>query len=152
MSLKACSLYDVIRQIRPAFRNISKVVEMRSELFGLTIGTRATLELLYEHGKQTVPEMAARLEVERQYIQRCANELIKAAHVEKLQNPAHKRSYLYTLTPQGRDIFSDLKQAETKILGEISTQLSSAEIEGAIKVMSCLATEFKALSAPPEGE
>jgi len=152
MNSKARSLYDVIRQIRPAFRNISKVVEIRSELFGLTIGTRATLEILYEHGKQTVPEMAAQLEVERQYIQRCTNELIKAAHVEKLQNPAHKRSYLYTLTPQGKDVFSALKQAETKILGEISTHLSPAEIEGAIKVMSCLTTEFKSLSTPPAGE
>ncbi|MCG8494115.1 MAG: MarR family transcriptional regulator [Sneathiellales bacterium] len=152
MTQKAVSLYDVIRQIRPAFRNISKVVEQRSELFGLTVGTRAVLEMLFEQGKQTVPEMASRLDVERQYIQRCVNELMEDARIEKLVNPAHKRSYLYSVTPSGRKTFSVLKQAETRILGDISTQLSLEEIEGAIKVMRCLAVEFKSLSHVPSGE
>lgn len=152
MNQKANSLYDVIRKIRPAFRNISKVVELRSELFGLNVGTRATLEILFEQGNQTVPEMASQLEVERQYIQRCVNELIEKTLIEKLQNPAHKRSYLYAVTSAGKETFSALKQAETEILSNISTQLSSTEIEDAIKVMSCLATEFKSLSDPAYGE
>lgn len=152
MNQKANSLYDVIRKIRPAFRNISKVVELRSELFGLNVGTRATLEILFEQGNQTVPEMASQLEVERQYIQRCVNELIEKTLIEKLQNPAHKRSYLYAVTSAGKETFSALKQAETEILSNISTRLSSTEIEDAIKVMSCLATEFKSLSDPASGE
>ncbi|MEH6402776.1 MAG: hypothetical protein V7750_05340 [Sneathiella sp.] len=42
------NLHNVIRPIRPAFRQISKTVEIRSNQFDLPIGMRAILELIYD--------------------------------------------------------------------------------------------------------
>ncbi len=146
MSTQTSDLYDVIRHIRPAFKHIAKSVEHRSKQADLTIGMRAVLERLIEHGSHTVPDIARSLLVERQYIQRSVNELLAAQLVTREENPVHKKSWLIALTDIGTARFSAVKQREMDTLREISKQFSDKEISAAIKVLAALSDEFAALN------
>lgn len=121
-------LYDVIRQIRPAFRHIAKSVENRGQLADLNIGMRAVLERIYELGPQTAPDIARALLVERQYAQRSINELLHQKLVIKSSNPNHKRSWLIELTEDGRKRFETIKKGAkndqlTDVINRIETKI-----------------------------
>ncbi|MEP3247634.1 MAG: MarR family transcriptional regulator [Sneathiella sp.] len=145
MSMGATQLYAVIRHLRPAFKHISKLVEIRSAEAGLTIGMRAVLEQLYEEGPKTVPDIARSLMVERQYIQRTANALMAEKLISRLPNPAHKKSWIFDLTEEGGHRFTSLKRREIAILQKIAKDLSASEIASAITVMSTLSETFNRL-------
>jgi DNA-binding MarR family transcriptional regulator len=144
--LNKMKLYDVIRHIRPAFKHIAKSVETKTEQAGLTTGTRAVLEILVEKGPQTVPQLALDLLVERQYIQRNVNALLKIDLAQRHPNPAHKRSYFIEVTPTGRAQFLTLQQAEFAVLQSIGKTLQDHEITSAIKVMQTLSEGFSSLN------
>jgi len=146
MEKQAENLYNVIRLIRPAFRHISKTVEIRSSQFDLSIGMRAALELINEHGPLTAPQLARLLSVERQYIQRSVNELLKEKLVERITNPQHKKSSLIALTTEGSKRFAALKEREMETLIPMSHKLTAEEITAAIKVMTTLSSDFAALN------
>ncbi len=152
MSEKSVELYNVIRHLRPAFKHISRLVEIRSEQAGLSVGTRAVLEQLVENGPKSVPDMARSLMVERQYIQRCVNSLLTDGLVSRTPNPAHKKSWLIDLEKEGRDRFQILKIDELAILDAVSASLSPSEIRSAIKVMAALSDNFHALVQEETGK
>ncbi len=145
MSEKSTELYNVIRHLRPAFKHISKFVEIRSEEIGLSVGTRAVLEQLAENGPKSVPDMARALMVERQYIQRCVNSLLADGLVGRTPNPTHKKSWLIDLKKEGHERFQRLKAREMTVLDTVSTSLSPSEIQSAIKVMAALSDDFYTL-------
>ncbi len=145
MPTEATQLYTVIRHLRPAFKHISRLVEIRSAEAGLTIGMRAVLEQLYEQGTKTVPDIARSLMVERQYIQRTANALMTEKLISRLPNPAHKKSWMFELTEEGRHRFTSLKQREIETLQKIANNLSTSEVSSAITVMRTLSDTFNTL-------
>jgi DNA-binding MarR family transcriptional regulator len=49
----------------------------------------------------TVPAIASRLGQVRQAVQRVADELVEAGHLRPEPNPAHRRSPLFAITPEG---------------------------------------------------
>lgn len=139
-------LYEAIRHLRPAFRHIAASVETRSAILGLSTGTRACLEILKENGDLPVPEIAKSLMVERQYIQRNVNELLDRQLVIRKPNPKHKRSTLISITETGSALICQLKEVEGVVLDELDKRISSAQIDGAIHVLSTLSQYFKDLN------
>jgi len=71
-------------------------------------GTWGLLRLLEDEGPLTVPEVARRRSVSRQYIQKLANELIDEGLVEMVDNPAHRRSKHMQLTGAGARRLTEL--------------------------------------------
>jgi DNA-binding MarR family transcriptional regulator len=63
-------------------------VEAGLEGTELTVRMRAVLEILRRHGDQTVPDIAARLEIKRQYVQLMVNEVLAGGFVEQRANPS----------------------------------------------------------------
>jgi DNA-binding MarR family transcriptional regulator len=81
--------------------SIGAVTPSGAGLYGL-------LRSLNENGPQTVPELARARPVARQHIQRMANEMAAQGLVEFAANPAHKRSRLLAITPEGARLYEAL--------------------------------------------
>lgn len=56
----------------------------------------------------TVPAIGRRLGLVRQAVQRVADDLVEAGHLRPEPNPAHRRSMLYSITPEGVRILDRL--------------------------------------------
>ncbi|MEP1612779.1 MAG: MarR family winged helix-turn-helix transcriptional regulator [Roseobacter sp.] len=76
------------------------------------------LEILITHGGATVPEIAHKLKVKRQYVPLMVNETLAENLAFKNENPRHKRSTLIALTNTGRGMIEDVVRRE-KILVEL---------------------------------
>jgi DNA-binding MarR family transcriptional regulator len=136
--VRGSSLYAVVREVRPLVLNSVRVVEAGGRANGLSVGMRAVLEVLAEAGAVTVPELAARLELARQGVQRLVNELMGLGYVEVRDNPRHRRSVLIAVTPVGHGVFSRLRAAELEQLGGMAVECSPEEIAAAAKVLRAL--------------
>src|SRR3954453_844960 len=89
---KATMLYELLGYIRPVQLNSARVVARMAADFQLTVGSRAVLAILVEHGPIPVPAIAARLALPRQAVQRHVNDLLQQGYVRHRPNPAHRRS------------------------------------------------------------
>jgi DNA-binding MarR family transcriptional regulator len=107
---------------------------------------RAVLEILYRHGEQTVPEIAARLEIKRQYVQLMVNETLAGGFVVQRANPRHRRSPLVALTDRGRDLIAAIIARELAAMQLVGADLKDEDIATALKVVLALTAKMKDLA------
>ncbi|APO88392.1 MarR family transcriptional regulator [Donghicola sp. JL3646] len=120
---------------RPLMQAAESCVEDGLAGTNLTVRMRAVLEILHKYGEQTVPELAARLEIQRQYVQIMCNETLASGFIEQRANPRHKRSPILALTDQGSTLIEDILTIEMQIMQEMSEDLSTEDIATALKVV-----------------
>lgn len=144
-------LYEGIRLVRPLYRHVYRAVEdgLVAEGSGLSVAMRALLERLHEAGPETVPQAARALALPRQVIQRLADALRARGLVERVPNPAHRRSPLVRLTPDGAATMTRLLAREAVALREVAAPLRPADVATFRDVMAYLAATF-ARRAPVE--
>lgn len=118
---------------------------MRGE--GWTVGSRAVVEVLCDAGAATVPDIARRMDLPRQAVQRHVNELAALAHVEQRTNPAHRRSVLIALTPEGSATFARVRTAELADLETLAKECSDAELRTTARVLAACDREIRARAA-----
>jgi DNA-binding MarR family transcriptional regulator len=140
-------LYDVLRNVRPLVLNSARSVEASLRPDGLTVGMRAVLEMLAEHGPATVPALGERLDLARQGIQRHVNDLIEAGCVEARPNPAHRRSVLIAVTPSGGALFDRIRDDELGQLARMAEECTRDEIAAAVKVLGALNRDVRLRAA-----
>jgi DNA-binding MarR family transcriptional regulator len=99
--------------------------------------------------KPTAPQIAERMGVSRQGAQKQLNLLVDDGLIEKLSNPAHRRSPFYRLTARGAALLGQVNSAWEAHVQAISPHLPSADLETTLRVLGVLT----ALHAPAsEGE
>ena len=135
VNMKAEQLHQLIWMSRPLMQAAESCVENGLTGTNLTVRMRAVLEILHKYGEQTVPELAARLEIQRQYVQIMCNETLASGFTEQRPNPRHKRSPILTLTNQGSALIEDILSKEMQIMQEMSEDLSTEDIATALKVI-----------------
>lgn len=135
VNMKAEQLHQLIWMSRPLMQAAESCVENGLTGTNLTVRMRAVLEILHKYGEQTVPELAARLEIQRQYVQIMCNETLASGFTEQRPNPRHKRSPILTLTNQGNALIEDILSKEMQIMQEMSEGLSTEDIATALKVV-----------------
>ena len=131
-------LYDLLRHVRPLVLNSARVVEASLRADGLSVGMRAVLEMLAEHGPLTVPDIADRLHLARQGIQRHVNDLAALGLAESRPNPAHRRSVLIATTVMGTELFARIRAGELARLDAMAAEHTSEEIATAVRVLAAL--------------
>jgi DNA-binding MarR family transcriptional regulator len=141
--MKAEHLHQLIWMSRPLMQAAEACVEAGLIGTNLTVRMRAVLEILDKYGEQTVPEIAARLEINRQYVQIMCNETLASGFVEQRANPRHKRSPILALTDHGRTLIQEIISREMKLVDEIGGNLSPEEISTALKVVLAVADSLK---------
>ena len=135
VNMKAEQLHQLIWMSRPLMQAAESCVENGLTGTNLTVRMRAVLEILHKYGEQTVPELAARLDIQRQYVQIMCNETLTSGFIEQRPNPRHKRSPILTLTNQGSALIEDILSKEMQIMQEMSEDLSTEDIATALKVI-----------------
>ena len=121
--MKAQHLHRLIWMSRPLMQAAEGCVEAGLAGTNLTVRMRAVLEMLHKYGEQTVPEIAARLEIKRQYVQIMCNETLASGLVEQRANPRHKRSPVLALTNHGRTLIEEILFKEMKIMEEMEQNM-----------------------------
>jgi len=135
---RGSALYELLRQVRPLLLNSARVVEASLRPQGLSVGMRAVLEVLAEHGAQAVPAVADRLDLARQGVQRHVNDLIELGYVETRPNPLHRRSALIVLTRRGREVIDQVRRDELSHLDAMAQDCTRKEVATAVKVLQSL--------------
>ncbi|WP_120503642.1 MarR family winged helix-turn-helix transcriptional regulator [Sulfitobacter mediterraneus] len=136
-------LYQVIWQSRPLMQAAEAAVERGLEGSGLTVRMRAVLEILADGGAATVPDIAQRLEIKRQYVQLMINDTHAAGFTEAVPNPRHQRSKLIALTEVGQSLITQVMQREKELLKRIGGDLPDGELEITLKTMQQLIARLK---------
>ncbi|MEV4062779.1 MarR family winged helix-turn-helix transcriptional regulator [Nonomuraea dietziae] len=131
-------LVEVFDLVGPLYRRAQRKVEQDAPIEGLSVGVRAVLNMLREHGPMTVPQMGRAQALSRQFVQRMINDAAARHLVEFVPNPAHKRSSLIRLTEQGRAAITAVIDRERAVLGQLGGDLSDAEVAVCIRVLSRL--------------
>ncbi len=83
----------------------------------------------------SVAQIARKMGLARQNVQRLANELEKAQMVEYLPNPEHKLAKLVRLTERGRAAMQDLGQRQQRWANRTTATVSAAEIQAAVALL-----------------
>ncbi|MFI0257742.1 MarR family winged helix-turn-helix transcriptional regulator [Streptomyces sp. NPDC017056] len=144
--------YEVIRRLRPLHRTVVRALERELAGTGLTAGQHALLDALHRHGPRTVPELARALDLDRQPVQRRVNHAAGLGLVETAPNPAHRRSPLVRLTPEGSEVIRSVQRFEAAGLRRGLAGLPAADVATALRVLDRLGEEFRALArdTPPD--
>ncbi len=104
---------------------------------------RGVLMSLHRLGSQTVPQMARSRQVSRQNIQTIMNRLLDDGYIELIDNPAHKRSSMVSLTLSGKSLVDEMNRLETDILSRLDLDIENKEILKAADVLKSLHKTFK---------
>lgn len=147
-SERGAQLYEILRCVRPLVLNSARVVEADLAADGLTVGMRAVLEILADHGPATVPAIAERLDLARQGIQRHVNDLVELGLVESRANPAHRRSVLIAPTPAGAARFERIRADELGRLDRMAAECTADEVAAAVKVLQALNRDVRRRAVP----
>ncbi|WP_238936031.1 MarR family winged helix-turn-helix transcriptional regulator [Sulfitobacter mediterraneus] len=118
-------------------------VERGLEGSGLTVRMRAVLEILADGGAATVPDVAQRLEIKRQYVQLMINDTHAAGFTEAVPNPRHQRSKLIALTEAGQRLITQVMEREKELLQTIGSDLPEDELAITLKTMQRLIARLK---------
>ncbi|MEU2872166.1 MarR family winged helix-turn-helix transcriptional regulator [Streptomyces olivoreticuli] len=131
-------LTEVFDLVGPLYRRTQHKVEQDMSTDGLSVGVRAVLNLLREHGPMTVPQMGRAQALSRQFVQRMVNDATARGLVESAPNPAHKRSSLIRLTEQGQTVITAVISRERVVLRQAGGDLTGTEIDACLRVLSRL--------------
>ena len=143
VNMKSEHLHQLIWMSRPLMQAAEACVEAGLVGTNLTVRMRAVLEILAKFGEQTVPDIAARLEINRQYVQIMCNETLASGFIELRANPRHKRSPILTLTDHGRLLIEKIISKEMKLMEEIGGNLSKEDIATALEVVLAVTDSLK---------
>ncbi|MEU8996138.1 MarR family transcriptional regulator [Streptomyces caniferus] len=131
-------LTEVFDLVGPLYRRTQRKVEQDVSVEGVSVGVRAVLNLLREHGPMTVPQMGRAQALSRQFVQRMVNDATAHGLVESAPNPAHKRSSLIQLTEQGQFAITTVIDRERAVLRQVGGDLTDAEVDACLRVLSRL--------------
>lgn len=104
---------------------------------GLTSARWQVLGALHE-SPASVAEIARRMGLTRQNVQRIADCLAKDGFVSTSANPAHCRAKLYSLTPHGRTVMEEVAHRQAEWANRIADGNGSTHLAEAISLMSVL--------------
>ena len=108
-----------------------------------TSGRRAILRDLSREGPKTVPQMARARPVSRQSMQATVNGLAGDGLVESIYNPAHKRSKLVRLTPQGENLLREMDLREAEALAGLSIKVPKEDLQKAAETLAAVRETFE---------
>jgi DNA-binding MarR family transcriptional regulator len=99
---------------------------------GQTLARWLVLETL-EDGAKPVAEIARRLRLARQSVQRVADVLERDGLIAYAANPRHRRAKLARLTPAGRKVLRRIQRAQREWADRHGAEVGRADLEQAVQ-------------------
>ena len=94
-------------------------------------------------GPATVAEIARRMGLSRQSVQRIADRLEVDGLVDTEPNPAHRRAKLYLLTTHGMAVMEEVNIRQSKWVNQIADGIDIKQLNDAISVMTLINQRLK---------
>lgn len=101
-----------------------------------TPGERDLLGRLPGIGAASVPQLARLRGVSRQSVQVQIDALVERGWVKRSENPAHKRSPLFSLNERGRAILASVRAEERSAIDRLRAGTSDQSVRDAVQVLS----------------
>ena len=130
------ALSELISITRTLAETLKDTARELHEDNALSVSERSVLLELRKHGPLTVPDLARRREVSRQFIQATVNPLLVEGVLEAQDNPAHKRSKLVALTEKGNELIRQIMKREGALMNGLAADLEADEIRQAAETMT----------------
>ncbi|MFF3214299.1 MarR family winged helix-turn-helix transcriptional regulator [Streptomyces sp. NPDC002886] len=143
---------EVFGLVGPLYRRVQRKIEQDAPGQDLSVGVRAVLDLLREHGPMTVPQMSQAQSLSRQFVQRMVNDAAAHGFTEAVPNPAHQRSSLIRLTDAGLAAITAAAAREHALLRRTGGGLTDGEVAACVRVLSRMLELFddvEVAGAPP---
>ncbi|MEV6805367.1 MarR family transcriptional regulator [Streptomyces sp. NPDC051132] len=105
-------------------------------------GSAAVLTLLGRHGDMRMSKLAELLAVDMSVTSRHVAHVAAYGWIERLPDPADKRSRILRLTPEGMEQLDELSRRSTHLLAERLADWSDEEVGQLIRLMTRLRTSF----------
>jgi DNA-binding MarR family transcriptional regulator len=140
---RAAALITVFEETRALFHRLKMVVEQIHKEGQMSGGLRGVMRTLVADGPQTVPQIARSRPTSRQHIQVLVNRLLELGLVELIDNPAHKRSRLVSLTPAGRKRIQAMSKREAALLQKLSIDISEKNLNSSARTLKKLREVFE---------
>lgn len=144
---KGYVLHELFREVFALQAALSGVMDGVHEKTGLSTSQRKIMNMLDRMEAVTVPEMAARLGVSRQFIQTVCNDLLSRGFLSFADNPRHKRSKLAALTDDGRAVFRSSQQKENMIIEQALPDIDLSRAKDAHALLQRIRKEVQNISA-----
>lgn len=132
---------DVLATINEVPRAFFRLVAVADTIFrdlGVGPSERGVLRDLFVEGEDTAPLLARRKPVSRQAMQTILDGLAKKGLVRIEENPRHKRSKLYCLSPAGIDLCVELQRRELAAIRELIGEANPADFAAAATALRTL--------------
>lgn len=118
---------EVTWLIRRAFRLMGVRVDQYLADLDISACERSVMDYLYPDHKLSVPQIAERYTVSRQFIQSTVNALHVRGIVEFLDNPKHRRSALVALTHEGKSLYRQISNRDKTAFATVFSGISEAD-------------------------
>jgi DNA-binding MarR family transcriptional regulator len=126
-------LINVTRILADTLKDTARELHRENSL---SVSERSILLDLRKYGPLTVPDLARRREVSRQFIQATVNPLLEEGVLEARDNPAHRRSKLIVLTEAGTQLIRQVMKKEGAFMNGIALDLDADEIRQAAETLA----------------
>ena len=132
------ALHDLFRELFALHSALSVIMDKVHEQAGLNTSQHKIMRTLIQFEPATVPDMGARLNVSRQFVQTVCNDLLARGLIEFTENPRHKRSKLVKSTETGRIAFRKARQKENQIIEQALPEINIERATEARELLKCI--------------
>lgn len=151
-SAKAQTLTDIMLAIFKINGRLLNSGDRLSAPLGLTSARWQALgAIALANPPRSVPEIAEEMGMTRQGAQKQVNLLEESGLVEAMNNPRHKRSPLYRLTPAGRSAFEAINMLHTGWANALASTMEQTKLETALDCLNALDRRLGAVD-PNQGQ
>ncbi|UUU23352.1 MarR family winged helix-turn-helix transcriptional regulator [Streptomyces sp. DSM 40750] len=111
-------------------------------------GSAGVLTLLGRHGDMRMSRLAELLSVDMSVTSRHVAHVAERGWIERLPDPADRRSRILRLTPEGRAMIAELYRRSSRLMAERLSDWSDDEVGQLARLLGRLRESFDA-AAPP---
>ena len=124
------ALTDLVMQVVRLIRDFTAAGEALARPAGQTLARWLVMEMVQD-APATVAQIARRLHLARQGVQRLADLLVRDGLAAYEENPAHRRAKLVRLTPGGRAALRSIQRAQVAWADAVGAELGEADLRQA---------------------
>ena len=117
---------DLATRLRLAVTRTARRLRQEGTI-GFTASQGAMLATIERHGPLTPSELAQRERVQRPTVTRMLARLEEDGIVQRAANPADGRSFLVSLTPDGRELLAEVRTRKDAYLAQRLSELDDEE-------------------------
>jgi DNA-binding MarR family transcriptional regulator len=140
---------DILLSIFQLHGQVLQAADLMSAEFGLS-GARWQVMKVVERRPMTVSQIARRLGLQRQSVQRTVDSIEQQGLAELLPNVDHARANLVSLSPEGQKVLAALHRRQQAWLDRCTRGLGRAELERTASALADLAERVEQATSREE--